>query len=63
MRKAKGDCPDRVHSDQMVLETVRLEAGSRERRPKALKTKLSHSGSIRFESTLRDSSHDGQVAG
>jgi hypothetical protein len=35
--QAKGDCPDRVHSDQMVFRTVRQEAGHHERRPKALK--------------------------
>ncbi len=32
---SKGNCLDLVHSDQMVLRTVRREAGPRKRRPKA----------------------------
>ncbi len=27
LHKAKGDCPEQVHSDQMVLRTVRQEDG------------------------------------
>ncbi len=35
LQHAKGDCSDRVDSDQMVLGTVRQEAGPRERWPQA----------------------------
>ncbi len=28
-KQTKGDCPDRVHSDQMVLRIVRQAAGPR----------------------------------
>ncbi len=38
--QAKKDCSDPVHSDQMVLGTVRWEAGPQKRWPKALKAKL-----------------------
>ncbi len=44
LQKVKGDCPDRVHSDQMVLATVRREAGRHERQPKAVKTTLAQGG-------------------
>jgi hypothetical protein len=44
LQQTMGDCPDRVHSDQMVLMTVRQEGEPRERRSKALKTKLAHGG-------------------
>jgi hypothetical protein len=39
-----GECPDQVHSDQMVFRTVRREAGPHERQPKTLKTKLTQGG-------------------
>jgi hypothetical protein len=52
MPQAKGDCPDRIHSDQMVVGTVRREAGPGERWPKALKTKLVQGGAIGLKSTL-----------
>jgi hypothetical protein len=42
--KPKGDCPNQVHSGQMVLGTVSREAGPCERWPKALKTKLAQGG-------------------
>jgi hypothetical protein len=52
LQKAKRDCPDHVHSDQMVLWTVRQESGPHERQSKALKTKLAKGGeAIRLEST------------
>jgi hypothetical protein len=41
--KAKGDCSDQVHSNQMVLGTA-SGAGPQMSRPKALKTKLTHGG-------------------
>jgi hypothetical protein len=44
LQQAKEDCLDRVHSDQMVLRTVRREAGPCERWPKVLNTKLAHGG-------------------
>ncbi len=44
LHKAKGDCLDGVHSDQMVLGTVRREAGHHERQPKVLKTELAQGG-------------------
>jgi hypothetical protein len=37
LQQAKGDCLDRVHSDQMVLRTVRCGAGPHERWLKAYK--------------------------
>jgi hypothetical protein len=61
--KAKGDCPNRVHSDKMVLGTVRQEAGHHERWPRTLKTKLAQewlSGSSPLRS---DGSRDGQTGG
>ncbi len=42
--KTKGNCPDRVHSDQMVLGTMRKETGPCETQPKALKAKLTKGG-------------------
>jgi hypothetical protein len=63
VQQAKGDCPECVHSDQMVLGTVRWETGSRESWPKALKTKLAQGG-LSGSSPLRsDGSHDGQAGG
>jgi hypothetical protein len=44
LHKAERNCPNRVDSDQMVLGTIRREAGPHERRPKALKTKLAQGG-------------------
>jgi hypothetical protein len=44
LQQAKEDYLDRVHSDQMVLRTVRREAGPCERWPKVLNTKLAHGG-------------------
>ncbi len=38
--KAKGNCLNLVHSDKMVLGTVRQEAGHHKRWPRTLKTKL-----------------------
>jgi hypothetical protein len=37
--KAKGNCSDEVHSDQMVLGTVRKEPGPQKRHSKVLKAK------------------------
>ncbi len=51
LQQAKGDCADRVHSDQRVLWTVSREAWPHERWPKAFKTKLAQGGAIRLEST------------
>ncbi len=39
LQKAKGECPDRVHSDQMVPGPVGQEAGPCEMWPKALVAK------------------------
>jgi hypothetical protein len=44
LHKAKKDCLNHVHTDQMVLRTVRREAGPCERQPKVLKTKLAQGG-------------------
>jgi hypothetical protein len=58
----RGLCPDRVHSDQMILGTVREEAGPCERQPKALKTNLSQGGPSSGLNPLRsDGSVDGQA--
>ncbi len=43
-QQAKGDCPDRVNSDQNALRTIRWEACPCEPQPKALKTKLAQGG-------------------
>ncbi len=40
MQKAEGDCPSRVHSDQMVLVMAGGEAGPHEKWPKMLKGKM-----------------------
>ncbi len=40
MQKPKGDCPSRVHSDQMVLVMAEGEAGPHENWPKMLKGKM-----------------------
>jgi hypothetical protein len=63
LQQAKGDSPDRVHSDQMVLGTVRREAGPCERRPKELKPKLGQGGPSVSTPLRSDSSCDGQVGG
>ncbi len=63
LQQAREHCTNRVHSDQMVLWTVRWEDGHCERRPKALKTKLAQgepSGSTPLRS---DGSCDGQAGG
>ncbi len=46
--QAKGECPNRVHLDQIVAGTVRQEEGSGKRQPKALETKLTQGGTIRM---------------
>ncbi len=51
LQQAKGHSLDQLHSDQMVLGTVREEAGLRERQPKPFKTKLAQGEAIRLEST------------
>ncbi len=51
LHKAKKDCPDQVHTDQMVLGAVKREAGCHERRPKVLKTKLAQDGHQKLKST------------
>jgi hypothetical protein len=51
LQQPKGNCPDQVHSDQMVLGTVIQEAGLCERWRKMLKTKLAKGGhQARFHS-------------
>jgi hypothetical protein len=52
----KGDCSDQVHSDQMVLRTVRQEA-------KALKAKQTQGGPSGLSTPRSDGSHDGQAGG
>ncbi len=61
--KAKEDCPHRDHSDQMVLGTVRWEAGPRERQPRALKTKLTQGEPLVLSTLRSNGSHDGQAGG
>ncbi len=61
--QAKWDRPDRVHAGQMVLGTVRWQAGPRERRPKALKTKPAQEGPSGSSPLRSDGLHDGQVGG
>jgi hypothetical protein len=63
LHKAKEDCLNRVHSDQMVLGTVRWEAGPRERQPRALKTKLIQGEPLVLSTLRSDGSHDGQAGG
>jgi hypothetical protein len=41
---SQGDGSNQVHSDQMVLATVRWGAGPKKRWPKVLKTKLTQGG-------------------
>jgi hypothetical protein len=50
LHQAKKNYADQVHSDQMVLGTVRWEDGPRERRPKALKRQANLRGTIMIES-------------
>ncbi len=52
-----------IYSDQMVLGTVRWEAGPRERQPKALRTKLAQRGPSGSSPLKSDGSRDGQVGG
>jgi hypothetical protein len=62
--KAKGDCPDQIHSDQMTLTTVRREAGLRKWWPKAHKNKAKFKGRPSDSSPLRsDASCDGHAGG
>jgi hypothetical protein len=61
--KAKRDCWNGVRSDQLVLRTVRWEAGPRERLPKALKTKLGECQPSGSSSLRSDGSRDGQAGG
>ncbi len=63
LHKAVGDCPNQIPSDQMVLGTVRLEAGPRERWPKALKTKLAQGGPSGSSPLRSDGSRDSQAGG
>jgi hypothetical protein len=44
LQKAEGDYSDRVLSDQIVLGTIRQEAGPQKRWPKELNTKLTQGG-------------------
>ncbi len=57
--RAKEDYPKQVHSDQMVLGTVRQEAGPRERQP-ALTTKLAQGRASGLSPLRSDGSQDGQ---
>ncbi len=57
--QAKGDCSDRVYSDQMVLGTARREAEPLERWAKALKTKLTQGGPADLSPLRSDGSCDG----
>ncbi len=61
LQQAKGDSSDRVHSDQMVLGTVRWDAGPCEKQPKALKTKLAQGGPSDSSPLRSDGSHDGKA--
>jgi hypothetical protein len=61
--QAKSDCSNQVYSIQMVLGTVRREAGSQERWPKALKAKLTQGGPLGLSLLRSDSSPDVQVGG
>jgi hypothetical protein len=57
---AKGDYLGQFHSDQMVLGTVRQEAGPPQRHPKALETKLAQrvpSGSCPLRSDASRDDH------
>ncbi len=60
---SQGDCSDRVLSDQMVLRTVRWEAGSRKRQPLALKHKLTQKGPSGSSPLWSDGFRDGQAGG
>jgi hypothetical protein len=60
---AKGDCSDQVHLDQMVLRTVRQEAGPRERWSKTLKTTIAQEGPSGSNPLSSDGSHDDQAGG
>ncbi len=55
--------PDQVHSDQMVLGTVRWEAVPCEKWPKALKIKVAQGGPSGSSPLRSDGSHDGQAGG
>jgi hypothetical protein len=51
LQQAKGEGPDQLHSDQVLLGTIRWEAGPHERRSKAHKTKLPQGLAISYKST------------
>jgi hypothetical protein len=51
LQQAEGHSLDRLYSHQMVLGTVREEAGPHESQPKPFKTKLAQGEAIRLEST------------
>jgi hypothetical protein len=63
LQQTKGDCLERVHSNQMVLGTVRCEAGPHDRQPKALKTKLAQGEPSGLSPLRSDDSRDGQAGG
>jgi hypothetical protein len=63
MQHAKGDCPDRVLSDQVVLGTVRWKSGPHERRPKELRVKITQGGPSGSSPLRSDCSPDGQAGG
>ncbi len=60
---SKGDCTDRVHSDQMDLRTVRREAGPQKRQPKVLEVKPTQGGPSGSSPLRSDASHASQVGG
>jgi hypothetical protein len=55
LHKAKGDCPDRVKSDQ-ILGTVRRDAGLHDSKTKLAQGGPSHSSPLRSDGSL-----DGQL--
>jgi hypothetical protein len=61
--KQRGNCLGGVHSDQMVLKTVRQEAGPQERWPKALKSKLAQEQPSVLSPHRSDGSCDSQTGG
>ncbi len=60
--QSQGDCLNRVHSDQMVLGTVRREAEPFDRRTKSLKAKLAQGGQ-QAQVHTDQMALDGQVGG
>ncbi len=62
--KSKGDCPNQVHSGQMVLGTVRLEAGLlRGSGQKILKAELAQGGPSGLSPFRLDGLVKGQAGG